>query len=343
MKRRRTAHPQPIAHLRAGLAALRHLISGRSSVAITASLLSVLATAACDDGITLPSDESPTPGETPPPPPPPPPAAAILGDTVYAVDLQNRLLVFGTESFDVISRSARIRGVSVFSRLVGIDFRPSNGLLYGVGNDSKVYVVNPATAVATPVNNESFTPAIASFFDASFGMAFEPKTEKIRLVSAEFGVTWIIDPDDGTAEGGGSVRFAEGDVNEGSTPSIAGLAFLSKAEAAGSLALVATADMPISADLDCADVLYAVDPDLGYLLGTCDPDWLDFESIFAFNQASTRCTSIVATPLSGFFVSVRNTVDGINQMASYDPETEEWEWIGPSGAGSGIQSTAVRP
>jgi Domain of unknown function (DUF4394) len=42
----------------------------------------------------------------------------------------------------------QIRGLQTDTKLVGIDYRPATGALYGLGDAGGVYVINPATAAA---------------------------------------------------------------------------------------------------------------------------------------------------------------------------------------------------
>jgi hypothetical protein len=176
---------------------------------------------------------------------------------------------------------------------VGADFRPSDGKLYGVGTDSRVYVLDTNTAVASPVSQAPFQPAILVGFDVHFGMTIDPVTQRIRLISAESGLNWSIDPDDGTAVTGSNPRYAAGDPNEGATPHISGLAYGPALDAPANAGLRLAA---LSRMQDCDDLLYGIDPDLGWIVGTCDPDNADYVSLIdlaEFGQASsTRCAEL---------------------------------------------------
>ena len=65
--------------------------------------------------------------------------------------------------------------------LVGIDFRPANGLLYGVGNAGGVYLINTSNAVATLVNRLS----VALDGSDSYGVDFNPVVDRLRIVSSK--------------------------------------------------------------------------------------------------------------------------------------------------------------
>jgi hypothetical protein len=63
--------------------------------------------------------------------------------------------------------------------LLGIDFRPSTGLLYGIGKGRAIYTIDPNTAVATQVGSLTADPSDASspfarFSGTRFGIDFNP-------------------------------------------------------------------------------------------------------------------------------------------------------------------------
>lgn len=230
-------------------------------------------------------------------PPESPQFPAVVGDTIFVVDLANRLSIFGSGSLDELSRTMPIQGLPPGHRIVGTDWRTPGGELYAVGTDSRVYILDTRTAVATPVNDTPFTPAILPSFDIHFGMAYDSATDRIRLMSAESGLNWSIDPDDGTAVMGAKTHYAAGDPGEGSTPRVSGLAFGPPLTTTELAALS-------SSSTDCDRVLYALDPDVGRIVGTCDPDLADFVSLVDTNPpgaaTATRCAEIVR--LDGFAV-----------------------------------------
>ena len=205
-------------------------------------------------GLTEPGDP---PGPSDPGEPTGWPGPAPVGNVMYAVDLGNNFLVFGSESFDALTAKMRIDGLPILKRIIGIALRPSNGKLYGVGNDSRVYTIDPLTAVATPVSSGPFSPGIISTFDVHFAMDLEPNGDRVRLISAESGANWSISLDDGTATPGESSRYAPGTPLEGRTPRLLGIAFAPPAD---------TADASL-----CQNLAYAVDADEAIMIASCDP------------------------------------------------------------------------
>lgn len=63
--------------------------------------------------------------------------------------------------------------------LIGIDFRPENGLLYGITLEDSVYTIDPTTGAATLVS----TLAIAFPGGSASGVDFNPVADRLRLVS----------------------------------------------------------------------------------------------------------------------------------------------------------------
>lgn len=296
-----------------------------------------LLTSACSEGgldPTGPDLEEPDVGE--PDVPAIPIIAPVVGDTIWALDLRNRLLLLGSESLGTVSRISGIRGVTTLHRIVGFAVRPSDGRLYGVGNDSFLYVIDPHASQATRVGT-GFEPLISLFFDTHFGMTFDSRTGKILLVSSESGVHWIIDPESGEAEEGPTGRVVEGDPNEGATLHLAGLAF-APSGAAGSPIGWADAAASRQSVPDCDDLLYAIDPDLGYVMGSCDPDEWDWQSLWEIPVLEmTRCTEATFGEDGNLFVSILDVARGLNSLYTMDPESGESEPLGDIPVDSPIQ------
>lgn len=107
----------------------------------------------------------------------PTPAAA---ETAYALDSRCLLLKFDTNSPGFIESTQVIRGLAPGETLLGIDFRPANGVLYGLGSSSRLYTIDVATGLARPVGDQPFTPALSG---TEFGFDFNPTVDRIRIVS----------------------------------------------------------------------------------------------------------------------------------------------------------------
>ena len=78
------------------------------------------------------------------------PAAA---STIYGLTVNNGLITFDSATPGTISTIGPISGLQAGEFVLGIDFRPATGGLYGLGSNSNLYLINPLTATATQVGS----------------------------------------------------------------------------------------------------------------------------------------------------------------------------------------------
>ena len=90
--------------------------------------------------------------------------------------------------------------------ILGIDFRPANGQLYAVTNQSRLYTINTSNGAATRVGAGPFSPALEG---VDVGFDFNPTVDRIRLTT-QTGQNLRLNPNDGT------VAAVDGRLNPGS-------------------------------------------------------------------------------------------------------------------------------
>ena len=116
---------------------------------------------------------------------------------------QNQLVSFKVRKPDQLVSIRSIRGLQPGVSMVGIDYRPKTGDLYGVGSNSAVYRINPQTGIAIAENVDAmgnpvpFTPGLNG---TNFGIDFNPAPDAIRIVS-DAGQNKRVAPDAGTTLG----------------------------------------------------------------------------------------------------------------------------------------------
>ncbi|RYG18281.1 MAG: DUF4394 domain-containing protein [Chitinophagaceae bacterium] len=112
-----------------------------------------------------------------------PPEMLTAGPDVnlYALTNDNKLILFNAKTPNSTTSQVAITGLQASELIVGIDFRPATGQLYGLGNSSRIYVIDPKTGTARAINTTAFTPAITG---TNFGFDFNPTVDRIRLVSS---------------------------------------------------------------------------------------------------------------------------------------------------------------
>lgn len=151
---------------------------------------------------------------------------------LYGVTPDNELVRFtAAEPGDVTTRA--ITGLEIGTAIRAIDYRPANGVLYGLGTDSYVYTINTATGAATPVG----TGVVPSIPGATFAWDFNPTVDRIRVITST-NDNRRLDPATGLQSFDDTdVAYAFGDVNEGEAPAIVGAAYTNNVEGAATTTL----------------------------------------------------------------------------------------------------------
>jgi hypothetical protein len=294
----------------------------RAAALVLLTLSATLAGTGCGkDGGDIPTDPIPTVPEPTDPgpedPAPTPQGPAPVGDVMYAVDLSNNFIVFGSGSISTLSAKMRITGLPILKRVIGLAIRPADGAVIAVGNDSRVYTIDPLTAHATPVSGAPFSPEIAEFFDIHFAMALEPNGTRVRLIAAESGGNWSIDINDGTAYLAENARYGTGSELEGQTARLLGLVYPT---------------LPDSAKQPgwCENLAYALDADEAVMLASCDPDSGQWWPTGVTPEASATRVATTAYPLASSTGSpdqvLRDLKDQLMRCGEFMP--------GPDGASS---------
>ena len=268
--------------------------AGRSSLSLTACLVA-LALVSCGDDSSGPN----------------PPAT---GQTVYAVDLGNNFSLFHSASPGTVDRNLAITGLLAGDRIVGIDFRPADGKLYGVGTDSRVYTVDTVTAVASPVG-VTFTPALDG---EHFGVVLEPATDRIRIQSAESGQNLRLDPATGqVTDEDAALAYVFGDANEASTPAIAATAIASGA----------------------AGATYGIDWLLDVLIVTNDPNNGLVTTVGSTGVTTAACAALDVGANGVLYASM--TTSGVNNLYTMNVSTGAATLLGAIPVVPSIQSIAI--
>lgn len=153
----------------------------------------------------------------------------LFGDgssRLFALTDNNRLVSFDPDRPD---RASSIAVTGINGNLVGVDFRPGTGALFGVTDANQVYTINVNTGAATLVSSN---PIPFTLNGNSFGVDFNPNPDRIRVVSdAEQNIR--LNPNtggialnaDGTQAIDVSLAYAAGDRNAGIIPDIVGAAY----------------------------------------------------------------------------------------------------------------------
>jgi hypothetical protein len=114
---------------------------------------------------------------------------------------------YSTSNPETVISSVRITGLQMGETIQGIDFRPATGELYALGSNSRLYVINPTTGIATFVATLS-----VALEGTSFGVDFNPTVDRIRIVS-NTGQNLRVHPTTGVTIVDGSINPQPASIN----------------------------------------------------------------------------------------------------------------------------------
>jgi DNA-binding beta-propeller fold protein YncE len=142
------------------------------------------------------------------------PAAAA---TVVALVGDDRLAMVDPSS-RAVSEPVAIDGVG--GRVLGIDVRPADGMLYALFADGTLAVVDPATGKAQAKSKLStmLPDGVMATVD------FNPAADRLRVIGSD-GTNLRVNVDDGKVTTDGKLTFAATDMHKGEAPMIAAGAY----------------------------------------------------------------------------------------------------------------------
>lgn len=159
----------------------------------------------------------------------------------YGLSSTNQLVKYNANASQTPISTTAITGLAGGEKIIAIDFRPATGQLYGLGNSSRLYIINYENGAATALSTASFTPAISG---SLVGFDFNPTVDRIRMVTSG-GQNLRLNPETGT------VAATDAALNPG-TPTVAAAAYTNSMAGAATTTLF---------DIDImANKLYKQDP-----------------------------------------------------------------------------------
>ena len=147
--------------------------------------------------------------------------AALVGDdTLVHVDAAAGKAV----------KTVKVTGIS--GKLLGIDVRPADGMLYGVASDGSVVTIDPQSGAATVKSKlETMLPnGVMATID------FNPAADRLRIIGAD-GTNLRANVDDGKVTKDGMLKFADADQMKGKSPKVVAGAYTNSMKGAKETAL----------------------------------------------------------------------------------------------------------
>ncbi|HEY8381876.1 MAG TPA: DUF4394 domain-containing protein [Microvirga sp.] len=166
-------------------------------------------------------------------------AAALLGTTLLAgaAQAQTAAALVGDDTLvmvDVAARKAdktvKVSGLS--GKLLGIDVRPADGMLYGLVSDGTIVTIDPASGKATQKSklDTMLSDGVMATVD------FNPAADRLRIIGSD-GTNLRANVDDGKVTKDGQLKFADGDMHKGKAPKIVAGAYTNSMKGAKETAL----------------------------------------------------------------------------------------------------------
>ena len=169
--------------------------------------------------------------------------AAIPTFKLAALDNNNRLVLFNSDA-PQDTKTVEIRGTD--TPLTGIDVRPADRRLYGVSESSTLFVIDPATGIATRISK------LTSDFRGGAGSGFDvnPQSDRLRLVAVT-GLNMRAKIENGAAAIDGMLTYAPTDLHSGRRPAVTAAAYTNSiTNARTTLLLVIDHELDILAQQD---------------------------------------------------------------------------------------------
>ncbi len=136
--------------------------------------------------------------------------------TAIGLTAANQLLTFNPATPNTTTTTA-VTGLSAGDTLLGVDFRPANGMLYGVANGGRLYTIDPTTGVATfktalSAAADDTTAPYTSIMGKITVVDFNPLADRLRVLTST-GQNLRINVDTGATT-------TDGDINRAAPASI---------------------------------------------------------------------------------------------------------------------------
>jgi len=210
----------------------------------------------------------------------------------YALTSDSKLLLINAKNPSNVTSTVNISGLQTGETILGIDFRPATGQLYGIGSSSRLYLIDQKTGVARSISATPFTPTLSG---SSAGFDFNPTVDRIRLVT-NTGQNLRLNPETGT------VAATDGVINGVTNAKVSSVAYTQNKAGV-------TATMLFDIDAS-TDKLYKQDPPNDGKLAEVGALGFDVDDLGGFDinpDGSAALAALTVGGVSGLYTIDTNT------------------------------------
>ncbi len=161
-------------------------------------------------------------------------AAALIASTALAgaAQAQTVAALVGDDTIAIVDVGAKkvantMKVSGATGKIVGIDVRPADGMLYALVADGSVVTIDPMSGRATPKSKLETT--LAQGVTAT--VDFNPVADRLRVIGSD-GTNLRANVDDGKVTTDGKLKFAEADMHKGETPKVVAGAYTNSVKGA---------------------------------------------------------------------------------------------------------------
>ncbi|WGD28663.1 DUF4394 domain-containing protein [Ancylobacter sp. WKF20] len=163
-------------------------------------------------------------------------AVAGLAMTTTAASAQSVAALLDGNSIAIVDVKAAKAGapmkIAGTGKLVGIDVRPADGMLYGLFDDGTLVTINPMSGATSPKSKlDTMLPAgtVAT-------VDFNPVADRLRVIGSD-GTNLRANVDDGKVTKDGALKYADADMNKAMAPKVVAGAYTNSVKGAKETAL----------------------------------------------------------------------------------------------------------
>ncbi len=259
-------------------------------------------------------------------------SAAPVGQPLLALTAGNSLVRISSGRPGTTTGRVAITGLAAGESLQGIDFRPANGQLFGLGSSGRLYTIDITTGAATAVGAAPFVPPLVG---TNFGFDFNPVPDQVRIVS-DADQNLRVNPDTGAVadndanapgvQPDGTLAYAAGDVNAGADPNIVAAAYTNSVAGATTTTLYG---------IDSTrNVLVIQNPPNAGVLNTVGPLNVDVGDVTGFDIAPGSNTAFAVMTTGSGRASSLYVIDLTTGAAAH---------VGVAAGGEQVRGLAVLP
>lgn len=246
-------------------------------------------------------------------------ASPTIAATIYGLTTTNGLVAFSSSNPGAISSSISVNGLQGGENLVGIDFRPADGNLYGFTNAGRLYTINTSTGGAT------LSATLGTALNGTaFGTDFNPVVDRFRIVT-DARQNLRLTPGTSATSTDGTITYNAADPNAGATPALVGSAYTNNFPGAPST------------------TLYGIDLSTGLLVTQIPPNNGILNTVGALGVSFNSLTGFDINRDGIAYASLNSGASGVTNLYTINLTSGAASLVGAIGGSSLVADIAVQP